>query len=344
MLKKLLTTFIVLAATATAWAQGWKVTYDKEGARATITTGEQTFEEVIANIKTQAPTVQYVILPDGMKKEEVNSIAKANGFDVAVSKNEATTTETKWVYTYNGEEFIYEGTPTTTDGVSTANVKVLVDLTETKFSYTLNSQPYNGIVFFDPQGNCYGVQNANDVFALTKIKQGYTYNDNGSIKVYTGATRTDANGKIYGNTGEMLPLTTTTTAPWIYKDSNWPNPTCIYEGEYIARTNGNVGGTFYELKKVTATAENPVYTYDNDKKLHIGEVTESGNQYNKTYTATIGNQIITVYLKTSGDYYYYTKDGENHIYRVEWGKIIYTKLDGTGQYACEEGTTVYNVA
>ena len=31
MLKKLLTTFIVLAATATAWAEGWKVTYDANG-------------------------------------------------------------------------------------------------------------------------------------------------------------------------------------------------------------------------------------------------------------------------------------------------------------------------
>jgi hypothetical protein len=38
MLKKLLTTFIVLAATATAWAEGWKVTYVTNGCHdATIT-------------------------------------------------------------------------------------------------------------------------------------------------------------------------------------------------------------------------------------------------------------------------------------------------------------------
>ena len=609
MLKKFLTTIIVLAATATAWADGYSYTLDKDGARATITTGEQTLEEVITAIKGLTPTVQYVILPDGMTKAEVNSIATENGFVVAVSKNEATTTETKWVYKYNDEEFIYEGTPTTTDGVSKATVKVLVPLKVIKSSYKLGDNPYDGTVFYDSNGKCYGVNNESDIFNLTPSGKGYTYNngateykdevaesegkyygvinnptkvalelnkpvswtyendkyahlgevynngayifwqggteyplttetrytyDNGSklypengltrtadnktygwvggtqvsltqkdalfngttlytgpvreadgvtyggnwwngpfeliettgytdnnntlytgpvrttvvdgktqyfgntgsgevivtsnsrkvykdnynntqlygedkptrtgadgkttygntgtpfkvsyienaytyengTKVYTGATRTDTEGKTYGNTGsgevtltseqaytyddngkikvytglvrttvvdgkpqyygntgEMLPLTTTTTVPWTYDSGKY-----IYEGEYVSGTNGNVGGTFYELTKVTATAEDPVYTYDNENKLHKGEVTESGDQYNKTYTATIGNQIITVYLKTSGDYYYYTKDGENHIYHVDWGKVIYTKLDGTGQYAYEDGT------
>ena len=108
MLKKLLTTFIVLAATATAWAEGYGYTLDKDGARATITTGEQTLEEVIADIKTQAPTVLYVILPDGMTKEEVNSIAKANGFVVAVSMGAHT--KTVWRYnTYNTTGIEYTG-------------------------------------------------------------------------------------------------------------------------------------------------------------------------------------------------------------------------------------------
>lgn len=483
MLKKLLTTFIVLAATATAWAEGYGYTLDKDGARATITTGEQTLEEVIADIKGLTPTVQYIILPDGMKKAEVNSIATANGFVVAVSKNEATKTEAKWVYTYNGEEFIYEGTPTTTDGVSTANVKVLVDLTETKFSYTLWGQPYNGTVFFDAEGNCYGVQNAGDVFDLTKKqgytynngtteytgkvaeadgkyygvinptkevtldlshpvswtydngkyayfgevynnygnnifwqggteyplttetrytydeygqkklytgatrtdtngniygntgtsfnvsyvknaytyengtkvytggtrtvngktygntgsgeviltpKEAYTYNDNG-IKVYTGATRTDADGKIYGNTGEMSPLTTTTTAPWTYDNGKY-----IYEGEYVSGTNGNVSGTFYELTKVTATEGNPVYTYiDYSTWPHTlflylaSDVDENGK---------VNGQETT--KNTSGDFYYYTKDNKKYRYN----SVIYTKRDGTGQYACEGGTVVNNVA
>lgn len=201
MLKKLLTTFIVLAATATVWAEGWKVTYDTNNChdayisrtadgtmtlanaiaevngkdnpvqKVIISAEEMSAEEVavLANIKQNHvdlssakgvndfaslmnnENVKYVILPDGMTKEQVNAVGTS--FDAAVSKKEATKTEAKWVYTYNGEEFIYEGTPTTTDGVSTANVKVLVDLTETKFSYTLGGQPYNGTVFFDPQGN-----------------------------------------------------------------------------------------------------------------------------------------------------------------------------------------------
>lgn len=492
MLKKFLTTIIVLAATATAWADGYGYTLDKDGARATITTGEQTLEEVITAIKGLTPTVQYVILPDGMTKEEVNSIATANGFVVAVSKNEATTTETKWVYTYNEEEFIYEGTPTTIDGVSKANVTVFVPLTVTESSYKLGDNDYNRTVFYDSDGNCYGVNNESDIFNLTTNGKGYTYNngateytgkvaesegkyygvinnptevalelnkpvswtynlnydysityahfgevynyygnnifwqggteydlttetrytydeygqkklytgatrtadgitygntgtsfnvsyvnaytynDNGIIKVYTGATRTDADGKTYGNTGsgevtltskqaytyndngikvytgpvrttvvdgktqyygntgEMFSLTTTKNAPRTYDSGKY-----IYEGEYISGANGNVGGTFYELIKFTATAENPVYTYidygtwPHTLYLYLASDVDENGKVNGQETTK----------NTSGDFYYYTKDNKKYQYNSD----IYTKLDGTGQYACEGGTVVNNV-
>lgn len=618
MLKKFLTTIIVLAATATAWADGYSYTLDKDNTRATISAdadSENTIDDVITAIKGLSPKVQYVILPDGMTKEQVNAIGAS--FDATVSKNEATQTETKWVYTWNEKEVVFEGTPTTIDGKPTATVKVLVPLKEKNSSYQLYGSPYEGTVFFDAEGKCYGVSNeTSDTFSLTSYKgytynsgtteytgkvaesedmyygvinptsevalrlnqpvswtynlnydnsityahfgevynngtyifyQGgteyplttetrytydngsklypengltrtadnktfgwvggtqvnltqkdawfngttlytgairkegetiaygntgnpynlsqesvYTYTDNGTKKwykgairdveengettyygnssyennieeypltekegntytlnnvtkeysglvrtdsegnswgntgnqfpitkqegkytynnngtktiyegtvykkvadntywgiwsgteieleekknaytyklnswpndkaVYTGATRTDANGIIYGNTGEMFPLTTT-TAPWTYDSGKY-----IYEGEYFSGTNGNVGGTFYELQTITATAETPVYTYiDYSTYPHTlylylaSDVDENGKVNGQEPTEN-----------TSGVFYYYTKDNKKYQYNSD----IYTKLDGTGQYACEGGTAVSNVA
>lgn len=592
MLRKFLTTIVVLAATTAAWADGWSVTYDTNNCHdATITKsadGTMTLADAIAemlahvnehasedlkrvqkviivaesmtedevtalgaitqnhvdlssakgmtNFSTLPECVKYVILPDGMTKEQVNAVGSE--FDAVVSMSEATTTETKWVYTYNGEEFIYEGTPTTIDGVSKANVKVLVPLEVTGSSYKLYGNDYKGTVFYDSNGNCYGVQNeSSDIFSLTK-SEGYTYNngateytgkvaesedkyygvinptsevalrlnqpvsytynlnynnsityahfgevynnntmvfwqggteyplttetrytyDNGSKlypengltrtendqtygwvggtqvnltqkdvlydtggKLYTDYVREDngtiygawfsasyqltktegytykddynnsqlytakatrtADGKTYGNTGtssfnvtlkedaytykpndwsgkqlfsgvirkdgetvygvaknDVSPLETTTVAPCTYENGKY-----IYEGEYVSGTNGNVGGTFYELQKtITATAETPVYTYysSNIQYYYDGEVTGEGNEYYMQYYGTVDGSKILLTCSTSGEYKYYTKDGKNIIYTG----TVYTKLDGTGQYACEGGTIVYYVA
>lgn len=597
MLKKLLTTIIVLAATATAWADGWSVTYDTNGCHdATITksadgtmtladaiaevnskTKEEygnlvyvqkviivaesmTEEEVTAlgaitqnhvdlssakgmtNFSTLPECVKYVILPDGMTKEQVNAVG--SDFDAVVSMSEATKTETKWVYTYNGEEFIYEGTPTTIDGVSKANVKVFVPLEVTGSSYKLYGNDYTGTVFYDSNGNCYGVQNeSSDIFSLIK-SEGYTYNngateytgevaesegkyygvinptsevdlkldepvswtynlnynnsityahfgevynnntmvfwqggteyplttetrytydygsklypengltriadnktygwvggtqvsltqkdvlydtngnlytdyvreDNGTIygawfyaryqltqtegytynnnsQLYTAKATRTADGKTYGNTGtssfnvtlkedaytykpnswtdkqifsglirkdgetvygidkdKATLLYTTETAPWTYDNGKY-----IYEGEYISGTNGNVGGTFYELQTITATAETPVYTFTiNDADHGWGQITycstdvkEETDQWGNVtgYTLNDGT-VVNATKNTSGDFKYYNKPADvmNYVYTG----TVYMKLDGTdGQYACEGGTIVYNVA
>lgn len=624
MLKKLLTTIIVLAATATAWADGYSYTLDKDNTRATISAdadSENTIDDVITAIKGLSPKVQYVILPDGMTKEQVNAIGAS--FDATVSKNEATQTETKWVYTWNEKEVVFEGTPTTIDGKPTATVKVLVPLKEKNSSYQLYGSPYEGTVFFDAEGKCYGVSNeTSDTFSLTSYKgytynsgtteytgkvaesedmyygvinptsevalrlnqpvswtynlnydnsityahfgevynngtyifyQGgteyplttetrYTYDDNGSKKLYPedgltrtadnktfgwvggtqvnltqkdawfngttlytgairkegettaygntgnpynlsqesvytytdngtkkwykgairdveengettyygnssyggnieeypltekegntytlnnvteeysglvrtdsegkswgntgeqfpitkqegkytydnygkkaiyegtvykkvadntywgiwsgteieleekknaytyklnswpndkavytgGATRTDANGIIYGNTGEMFPLTTT-TAPWTYDNGKY-----IYEGEYFSGTNGNVGGTFYELQTITATAEKPVYTYYSSgiQYYYDGEVTYDSNTW-PNYFGTVNGVKVGLTQNSSGVYKYYTKDGKNIIYTG----TVYTKFDGTVEYeyACEGAVAI----
>lgn len=517
MLKKFLTTIIVLAATATAWADGYSYTLDKDNTRATISAdadSENTIDDVITAIKGLSPKVQYVILPDGMTKEQVNAIGAS--FDATVSKNEATQTETKWVYTWNEKEVVFEGTPTTIDGKPTATVKVLVPLKEKNSSYQLYGSPYEGTVFFDAEGKCYGVSNeTSDTFSLTSYKgytynsgtteytgkvaesedmyygvinptsevalrlnqpvswtynlnydnsityahfgevynngtyifyqggteyplttetrytyddngskklypedgltrtadnktfgwvggtqvnltqkdalfngttlytgpvredngvviggnfyngpfelietTGYTYNNNNNNTLYTGPVRTtvvDGKTQYYGNTGKMFSLTTIKTASWTYKDSNWPYPTCIYEGEYISETNGetngNIGGTFYKLTNVQATEENPVYTFTiNDADHGWNQITycskevkvvtdQSGNVTG--YTLNDGTVLSNVTKNISGDFKYYNKpdDAMNYVYNG----TVYTKLDGTDvnvQYACEGGTSV----
>lgn len=535
MLKKFLTTIIVLAATATAWADGYGYTLDKDGARATITTGEQTLEEVITAIKGLTPTVQYVILPDGMTKEQVNAIGAS--FDATVSKNEATQTETKWVYTWNEKEVVFEGTPTTIDGKPTATVKVLVPLTEKKSSYQLYGSPYEGTVFFDSNGKCYGVNNESDIFNLKPSYKGYTYNngtteyidevaesegkyygvinptskvdlelnkpvswtynlnydnsityahfgevynnganifyqggteyplttetrytydDNGSKKLYpeNGLTRTadnktygwvggtqvnltekdvlydtnsnlytdyvredngtiygawfyaryqltktegytykddynnsqlytakatrTADGKTYGNTGTSSFNVTLKEDAYTYEPNNnkqifsglirkegetvygidkdkatllyttedapltYDNGKYIYEGEYFSGDNGNVGGTFYELQTITATAEKPVYTFT----INWGGITYcsteieviSVDEWNKKYMLN-GTEVTQCTENKSGVFKYYNKpdDAMNYVYNG----TVYTKLDDTKvQYACEGGESV----
>ena len=77
MLKKLLTTIIVLAATATVWAEGWSVTYyiggynDAEIKKSAD--GKMTLADAIAEVNGKDNPVQKVIISaEEMSAEEVS--------------------------------------------------------------------------------------------------------------------------------------------------------------------------------------------------------------------------------------------------------------------------------
>lgn len=386
MLKKFLTTIIVLAATATAWADGWKVDYDINGCHdATITKsadGKMTLADAIAevnsktkeeygnlvyvqkviivaesmteeevtalgaitqnhvdlssakgmtNFSTLPECVKYVILPDGMTKEQVNAVS--SGFDAVVSMSEATKTETKWVYTYNGEEFIYEGTPTTADGVSTANVKVLVPLEVTGSSYKLYGNDYTGTVFYDSNGNCYGVQNeSSDIFSLTK-SEGYTYN-NGATE-YTGKVA-ESEGKYYGviNNPTEVALELNKPVSWTYDNGKYAHFGEVYNNNTMVFWQG---GTEYPLTTETR------YTYDNGSKLYPENgLTRTAD--NKTYGWVGGTQVnLTqkdVLYDTNGNLYTdYVREDNGTIYGA-WFYARY-QLTQTEGYTYNNNSQLY---
>lgn len=386
MLKKFLTTIIVLAATATAWADGWKVDYDTNGCHdATITksadgtmtlagaiaevngkTKEEngnlvyvqkviivaesmTEEEVTAlgaitqnhvdlssakgmtNFSTLPECVKYVILPDGMTKEQVNAVGP--GFDAVVSMSEATKTETKWVYTYNDEEFIYEGTPTTIDGVSKANVTVFVPLTVTDSSYKLGDSDYPGTVFYDSNGNCYGVQNeSSDIFSLTK-SEGYTYN-NGATE-YTGKVA-ESEGKYYGviNNPTEVALELNKPVSWTYDNGKYAHLGEVYNNNTMVFWQG---GTEYPLTTETR------YTYDNGSKLYPENgLTRTAD--NKTYGWVGGTQVnLTqkdVLYDTNGNLYTdYVREDNGTIYGA-WFYARY-QLTQTEGYTYNNNSQLY---
>jgi|GEM_PF-3275554 len=389
MLKKFLTTIIVLAATATAWADGWSVTYDTDNCHdATITksadgtmtladaiaevnskTKEEygnfvyvqkviivaesmTEEEVTAlgaitqnhvdlssakgmtNFSTLPECVKYVILPDGMTKEQVNAVGSE--FDAVVSMSEATKTETKWVYTYNDEEFIYEGTPTTIDGVSKANVTVFVPLTVTDSSYKLGDSDYSGTVFYDSNGNCYGVQNeSSDIFNLTSAK-GYTYN-NGATE-YTGKVA-ESEGKYYGviNNPTEVALELNKSVSWTYENDKYAHLGKVYNnGTYIFYQ----GGTEYPLTTETR------YTYDNGSKLYPENgLTRTAD--NKTYGWVGGTQVSltmkNVWYNGTTVYDGPVREADGVTYGGNWwnGPFEIEQLSG---YTYNNGTTSYTGA
>lgn len=391
MLKKFLTTIIVLAATATAWADGWSVTYDTNNCHdATITKsadGTMTLADAIAemlahvnehasedlkrvqkviivaesmtedevtalgaitqnhvdlssakgmtNFSTLPECVKYVILPDGMTKEQVNAVGSE--FDAVVSMSEATTTETKWVYTYNGEEFIYEGTPTTTEGGATATVKVLVPLKVTERSYKLGDSDYPGTVFYDSNGNCYGVDDESDIFNLTSYK-GYTY-DNGATE-YTGKVA-ESEDKYYGVINPTSEVALRLNQPVSYTyNLNYNNSiTYAHFGE-VYNNNTMVfwqGGTEYPLTTETR------YTYDNGSKLYPENgLTRTAD--NKTYGWVGGTQVnLTqkdVLYDTNGNLYTdYVREDNGTIYGA-WFYARY-QLTQTEGYTYNNNSQLY---
>lgn len=387
MLKKFLTTIVLLAATTAAWADGWSVTYDTNNCHdATITKSadgtmtladaiaemlahvnehasedlkrvqkviivaeSMTEEEVTAlgaitqnhvdlssakgmtNFSTLPECVKYVILPDGMTKEQVNAVGSE--FDAVVSMSEATTTETKWVYTYNGEEFIYEGTPTTIDGVSKANVKVLVPLEVTGSSYKLYGNDYKGTVFYDSNGNCYGVQNeSSDIFSLTK-SEGYTYN-NGATE-YTGKVA-ESEGKYYGviNNPTEVALELNKPVSWTYDNGKYAHFGEVYNNNTMVFWQG---GTEYPLTTETR------YTYDNGSKLYPENgLTRTAD--NKTYGWVGGTQVnLTqkdVLYDTNGNLYTdYVREDNGTIYGA-WFYARY-QLTQTEGYTYNNNSQLY---
>ncbi|MBQ4632881.1 MAG: leucine-rich repeat protein [Prevotella sp.] len=288
---------------------------DDMAALSGLTSVRINLSEAVCDIsKLQKGNANYIILPDRLSKDEVNEIG--TNFNAVASKKAVTEKQTKWVY---DNDVIYEGQPVESNGVYTGTVKATVELTKTSESYQMNGSEYNGKVFVDDKGTCYGISDENQLVELT-VEQGYTYNNYGTTVKYTGEVA-EVEGKYYGvvNPSEVHELTYDQEVTYTYTNGNnkcawlgnvynngafvfftggkeyevttsnfytyYNNGNNIFEGD-LTRTDangnvyGNVGG-----EKVSLTEEEAYY-YDNGTQLYTGATRQDavGNLYGNTGT------------------------------------------------------------
>lgn len=381
MLKKFLTTIIVLAATATAWAEGWSVTYDTNGCHdATITKSadgtmtlanaiaevnnlvneyaaiktvqkviisaeEMSAEEVavLANIKQNHvdlssakgindfaslmnnENVKYVILPDGMTKEQVNAVGP--GFDAAVSMGAHT--KTVWRYsTYNTTGIEYTGVrynETVVDGTAQATGKV----SET-VSISNPTTLYSGKVFYDKSGNAYEAKTSDDskLVQLTAYTERYTYNDNGTTRLYPNSPGYYVVSENGGYVGVLTYSTVTVEKKDVKYTYEKDGQTYVYPFNGCTNPIGKKGEQFYMLEGATG------YDIQKETKWIIESTSEVYNEENGRLVTNnnIGHVDGTKIPLTKVSAYYVLNT--NNIYE---GPI---RIDGEKAYGRNGGTPV----
>lgn len=324
-------------------------------------------EAVLPSVSTGTFTnknVNYVVLPNGMAKSDVNTWAKDRftNLESAASADFVTEKQQKWVY---DNDVIYEGERTDESGTK-AKGKINVDVTlEVKSSsYKKGDTDYTGTVLVGPDNKAYGIEDVEKLVSLTE-HTGYIYSQSGARSEYTGLTSVQGDGKIYGciNWKSEHTLKLNKTISYTYDNGKYAytgrvydngyggkfileggqevkltklenttnylyyegNITYIYDGPTAQSGNvGHVGGTQVEL-----TVSNGTYTYINEN----GEsVTYTGTVFGENI-GYIGGKDITL-DKQTWPKYYYTEDDK---------KIVYTGYisDGNDGYVGCVGSTSY---
>lgn len=285
----------------------------------------------------QSDYAKYIILPDGLSKDEVNEIG--TNFNAVASKKAVTEKQTKWVY---DNDVIYEGQPVESNGVYTGTVKATVELTKTSESYQMNGSEYNGKVFVDDKGTCYGISDENQLVELT-VEQGYTYNNYGTTVKYTGKVA-EVEGKYYGvvNPSEVHELTYDQEVTYTY---TYGNNKCAWLGNVY--NNGAfvffTGGKEYEV-----TTSNFYTYYNNGNNIFEGDLTRTdanGNVYGNVGGEKVNliikegfvdnnNQVYSGLFRQDGNTYYGVSGTQKTISR-EQNAYTYTEYGNTYIYDSE---------
>ena len=391
MLKKLLTTIIVLAATATVWAEGWSVTYyiggyndaeikksadgkmtladaiaevngkDNPVQKVIISAEEMSAEEVsvLANITqnhvdlssakgindfTSLPAcVKYVILPDGMTKEQVNNVGPR--FDAAVSMGAHT--KTVWRYnTYNTTGIEYTGVrynETVVGGIAQATGKVSATV-----SISNPTTLYSGKVFYDNSGNAYQTSDDSKSVQLTAYTERYTYNNNGTTRLYPNSS----GFYVVSEKGGYVGVQTSSTVTVEKKDVEYTyeKDGVTYEFVYNSYVpnlgkKGNdfymlEGGSFVDIQTETKwmiDGKSDVYNEENGRLVtnnNIGHV--GGTQIPLTkvsaYYVSGTNSVYEGPVRIDGENVYGRRDGGTPI---ELSLVYYYNDNGTEKEAGE---------
>ena len=300
------------------------------------------------------PYVKYVVLPNDMTKDEVNTMAKNIGANLESAAS------AKGEYTYsNGYKYVdpntsnevtvKEGEITTkteggiTYGLLTGTYTVTPTNEVESFVYGDEKTEYNVTettpVLTDKEGKSYGI-NSDVALIQIYVDNYYTYKNGTEDTKYTGTLFRTENGVKYGNTGESIELSSTSTGYTYSKDEK----TYVYLEEDIY-TNADkkyvATSTPYEL---TVKDEYHLYEPDGDIvdiKNYTDVSEESTDSKGRFVTANNGNNKVWIYIVT-GYYQGETKyEGtvctkDDKYYGGEFAEAA--AIDGTVYYATSDNS------
>lgn len=260
--------------------------------------------------------VKYVVLPNGMAKNDVNTWAKDRftNLESAASASYATEKQKKWVYDI---DVVYEGQPTNINGTTaTGTINVDVPLTVVSSSYKNGDEDYKGTVLVGSDNKAYGISITDEkkLVSLTE-HTGYIYSQSGARSEYTGLRSVQEDGKIYGciNWKSEHTLKLNKTISYTYDNGKYAYKGRVYNAwnqKYLLE-----GGDEVQLTKLenttyyTYTVENITYIYDGPtangqwggKVGHVGgtQVTLTAStgylMDNSAYTGPIATDQNVVY-------------------------------------------------
>lgn len=312
-------------------------------------------EATITSLKNDY--VKYVVLPNGMSKEKVNSLTEGIGKSIesaASAKGEYSYSDGyKYIDPNTHNDVIVNASDITTKTVDavtyglltgtytvipTNEVSSFIDDKGTAYTVTATTP-----VLISKDGKAWGINSDVSLIPIF-VDSYYTYNNGTKDTRYTGTLFRTENSVKYGNTGESIALSSTSTGYTYSSDEK----TYVYVGEDIY-TNG---GKQYVATStpVSLTQKNEYHLYwtngpdvDINGYKNISEVKYDGNISYVIATNASGEEtklyLVTAYY--NGDKKYpgtvYTKNEE---FFGGDGFAEASEIEGTVYYATS-GNTLY---
>lgn len=307
-------------------------------------------EATIKSLKNN--NVKYVVLPNGMTKEDVNSLTKGIGTNLESAAS------AKGEYSYSdGYKYI---DPNTHNEVivnaSDITTKTVDDVTYGLLTGTYTVIPTNVVSsFIDDKGTAYTVTATTPVLISKDgkawginsdvslipifVDSYYTYNNGTEDTRYKGTLFRTENSVKYGNTGESIALSSTSTG-YTYSSNG---KTYVYVGEDIYTNGGKQYVATSTPVSLTQEIEYHPYGPTNETVVNINDYKHIGDpQYDEnqkcSYVIADGIWIYLVPVYYNGDKKYsgtvYTKNEE--FFGGEFAEA--SVIEGTVYYATSDKT------
>lgn len=352
MLKKFLTTIIVLAATATAWADGWSVTTEWSNGNEGSVDGQNTYtisvitwsesgdKATLADAITAANSEgSYMIRIIGDITNQDDALSSINKEKVDLSKVTGMTsfgvfaenTTVKYVILPdNTPKANVDALGKTVDAAASKNGATK---TETYYVYTLNGQ--EPVEVADPNTVYNGMASIQQAVELTLGS--YTYTVGEGVQTYDGNVLLDSNGKLYAGLDDAL----TVMVNMIENQYTYSNGTdrLIYPSTEPRTSDNQWGIIDYTPESMVTLSLNQqvAYTYK------VGDLTYAynGKAYNNNglvfydggteYEDVTESEEKYTYISDGAILEYPNANGVNYVLNdnTPWGNVGGTKINLT---------------